>query len=65
VEAALYPNRVGTQQVRYFTLSGDRLSLRTVPMLVDGKERVGELVWERVTAMGLPSPQSSPSGERK
>ena len=60
IEAALFPNRVGTQQVRYFTLAGDTLSLRTAPMLVEGKVRVGELVWERVES-GLPSPQSSPS----
>ena len=50
IEAALFPNRVGTHQVRYFTISGDRLSLRTAPMEIEGKTRTGYLEWERVGA---------------
>ena len=46
-EAALFPNRVGSSQERFFELDGDRLSLRTPPMLIEGKERTAYLIWER------------------
>lgn len=47
VALASVENWVGTDLVRTFALSGDRLTLRTPPVLVAGEERVTELVWER------------------
>lgn len=40
----------GTQQVRFYKLDGDTLTLRTAPNKspVDGREGVGILVFERV-----------------
>ena len=52
VEVAFFPNRVGTSQVRTFRISGDTLSLSTPPMLIEGKQQTGHLVWQR--AKGLP-----------
>jgi hypothetical protein len=47
LEIASIPNRVGTSLIRTFTLSGSRVTLRTLPVLSDGVETVFELVWER------------------
>ena len=47
VEAAFFPNRVGTEQVRYIELHGDTLTLRTPPMVLDGQSRRGQIVWKR------------------
>jgi Lipocalin-like domain len=49
VEGALNPSMLGTEQVRWYTLEGDTLTLRT-PELANGT--VGELVWERLPADG-------------
>jgi hypothetical protein len=40
----------GTDQVRFFTLDGDTLTIKSAPDTspVDGREGVGTLVWERV-----------------
>jgi len=48
IEIASIPNRVGTTLVRIFTLSENRLTLSTQPVLSDGVETVFELVWERI-----------------
>lgn len=44
--------RVGTDQVRFYMISGDTLSIRTEPNKspVDGREGVGILIFERVTS---------------
>jgi hypothetical protein len=34
--------------VRYFDLQGDRLTLKSPPMLVGGVERLLTVVWERL-----------------
>ena len=47
IETAFYPNRVGTEQVRYIHLEGDELLLTTPPMVIHGKSRSGRLRWER------------------
>jgi hypothetical protein len=47
VEASVYPNYAGTDLRRFFTLSGDRLTLRTPPILRGGRTSTYELVWER------------------
>ncbi|MGL5064228.1 MAG: lipocalin-like domain-containing protein [Microcoleus sp.] len=48
VEVASIPNRIGTDLVRTFTLSGDRIVLKTPPTIADGIPKVFELVWQRV-----------------
>lgn len=50
VEASLFPNWEGQDQKRFFELSGNRLKLRTPPILWGGGgEVVGTLIWERIT----------------
>jgi len=48
VRGAWLPNWIGSDQIRYYTLSGNRLTITTAPVLFDGKNRVGKLIWERV-----------------
>ena len=48
IEVSSYPNWVGDAEVRFATLDGDRLTLSTKPMTLQGAERRAELVWERV-----------------
>jgi hypothetical protein len=50
VELAFFPNRVGTPQVRTCSISGDTLTLSTPPMLIEGKQQTGHLVWRRANA---------------
>ena len=42
--------RTGTDQVRFYKLEGDTLTIRTAPIKspIDGREGVGILVWEKV-----------------
>lgn len=48
VDTSLVPGWAGVEQVRYFSLSGDVLELRTPPMQVAGTITVSELRWQRV-----------------
>lgn len=48
VEAASMQNRVNTDQVRFVTLQGDRITLRTTPISRGGVLQTIELVWERL-----------------
>ncbi|WP_017299491.1 lipocalin-like domain-containing protein [Nodosilinea nodulosa] len=48
LEVASIPNRVGTDLVRTFTISGNRVTLRTAPTDQNGGLQVFDLVWERV-----------------
>jgi hypothetical protein len=48
VEANSFPNWVGTDQQRFFTLSGRLLTLRTPPLLDDGQTVTFIAAWERV-----------------
>ena len=48
LEMSLDPNWIGGDQVRYFDLRGDRLTLKSPPMLVGGVERLLTVVWERL-----------------
>ena len=52
VDIASYPNWVNTDFVREFTLSADRLTLRTPPLSVGGTMQISDLVWERVRGTG-------------
>ena len=49
VELSFFQNRVGTSQTRYYQLSGDRIELKTPPMLIDGAPRTLCIVWERAS----------------
>ena len=49
IETAFYPNRVGTEQVRYIHQEGDELVLTTPPMVIRGTSRSGRLIWERAS----------------
>ena len=53
VEVAFFPNRVGTSQERTFKFSDNTLSLSTPPMLIEGKQQTGHLVWQRAGEAGL------------
>lgn len=48
VEASLFPNWVGGDQVRFVRLEGDRLSLTTPPMPAGATTHTGHLEWVRV-----------------
>lgn len=48
VEASLFPNWLGQDQMRLYELSADLLTLRTPPMLSGGQEITGVLVWKRL-----------------
>jgi hypothetical protein len=46
-EVSLTPNQTGKPQERFWEFEGDRLSLRTAPILLVGALRTARLVWER------------------
>ena len=48
VKGASFPNCTGTNQVRHYEFNGDRMTLSAPSMQVDGRKRVGKLIWERV-----------------
>ena len=50
VEGCSFPNWIGSRQVRFYAFSGDRLTLRTVPLQLGNGVQVGELVWQRTEA---------------
>jgi hypothetical protein len=47
VKGCLFPNWVGKAQKRFFEFSGNRLILSTPPVLWDGQQVTGVLIWER------------------
>jgi hypothetical protein len=44
---SIRPELVGTDQVRLFAVSKDKLLLRTRPQVVNGEEQFGNIVWQR------------------
>jgi hypothetical protein len=48
VELSLFPNWSGVEQERLVEVTGNRLTLRTSPLLLGGIERSARVVWERV-----------------
>jgi hypothetical protein len=48
VEVSLFPNWVGAEQERILELNGDHLLMRTPPLLLDGRQQVLHIAWERV-----------------
>ena len=51
IELSFFPNWIGMDQKRMLSIDGDRLSLCTPPLLVDGVEQTQHLIWERVKAI--------------
>lgn len=47
VTGSLFPNLIGTDQRRFFVLSGNRLTLTTPPFLRGARRSTYVLVWER------------------
>lgn len=47
LEQALFPNWIGTQQVRFVSLEKGQLSLSAPPILAGGKEWTFYLIWNR------------------
>jgi hypothetical protein len=48
IEVCLYPNGIGTSQMRFVKLDGNVLTLTTEPMIVQGVDRSTIVVWDRV-----------------
>jgi hypothetical protein len=48
VEVSSVENWVNTDLIRIIRFEGDRMTLITQPISVDGKMRTSELVWERL-----------------
>jgi hypothetical protein len=49
VELSLFPNMVGSEQVRYYRFDGGRLILSTPPMNRGGVTGSAELIWQRAS----------------
>jgi Lipocalin-like domain len=47
VELSLFPNWIGDVQERLVEISGDRLTLSTRPLLLQGRQQTAHLLWER------------------
>lgn len=48
VEMALFHNRVGTSQIRYYKIVGDRITLTTPPIAIHGTPQVCTIIWDKV-----------------
>ncbi len=48
LDASWFPNWVGSDQRRYYTLESDRLTLTTPPIQSQGSKRVFRLVWKHL-----------------
>lgn len=49
VQGSLFPNWIGTDQIRHYRFEGDRLTLETPSMQVAGMSITVALVWERLS----------------
>lgn len=47
IEGAAYPNYIGSNQRRFFSIDGDRLTLRTPPERAGGEDITYYVIWER------------------
>jgi hypothetical protein len=48
VELSLFPNWAGVAQERLVKINGDRLTLSTRPLLLEGRQQTAHLAWERL-----------------
>jgi hypothetical protein len=49
LKGSIFPNWVGSDQVRFFELSGDRLTLRAPPIQLGGTALTSLLIWDRMS----------------
>ena len=47
-EVSFIPNWIGTEMVRFYTLDGDNLTLKTPPVILRNKEFIGVIQWQRI-----------------
>ena len=47
IEESLMPNWIGKTERRFWSVTGDTLTITTPPLLVGGKEQISILVWKR------------------
>ncbi len=47
LEGALLPNWISSDQTRFYELVDNRLTLKTPPLMIGGRQAVGHLIWER------------------
>ena len=47
VEGSLFPNWIGEEQLRFYEIAENRLTLRTPPIPLGDDEVTGYLIWER------------------
>ncbi|MDQ1279421.1 MAG: hypothetical protein QG670_683 [Thermoproteota archaeon] len=48
VEVSFYPNWVGEKLERFYKFEEDKLILSTSPMIVNGKQQINYIIWERI-----------------
>ncbi len=48
VQQALFPNWIGSKQVRYYTFADRKLTLRTPPFQYLGKSVIAVLLWDKI-----------------
>lgn len=48
IETSAFPNEVGSKQIRYYRLEGNKIYLSTVPLIRVGLAQVYKLIWEKV-----------------
>lgn len=48
LRGSLLPNWIGSDQTRFFDLSENRLTLRTPPLMIGGREAIGHLIWQSI-----------------
>lgn len=49
IEMALFSNRIGTSQIRYYKINGNKITLTTPPISIDNKPQICTIVWERIS----------------
>jgi hypothetical protein len=52
VDVSLFPDWAGSTQQRRYAFEGQRLTLSTDPVLLEGEHRTAVLIWERVLESG-------------
>ena len=48
IKVSLDPNWIGQKQERFYKFEGDKLILSTPPVLFDGKQQNGYLIWKKI-----------------
>ena len=49
IETSLFPNWVGVKQERFFEFKENQLTLSTPPLLMNGKQQVGCVIWKKAS----------------